>query len=576
MDDAERGEVLSFSNGAYFYGKETDKGLKDFTPTTGFTFAFWIKPAANCDANGKILYWGSATDTGGSATALRLNASSGLMFTYWGNNRTISGLNLNNGAWHHVMVTCNGKTFKVYCDGQFKDTVTASSYTAPNKNFNLGAASNAKWSGNPYTGLMDDFVLFDRGFSDEELQALYAGTFKYEPEDAALPEPVAHWTFDGDDPLAEASGDASLKLTATSGTVTYESGDAICGKAARFSSTSGLLALDTFPTGVIPTGNESFTAVARYRPDNAQINDSYGYSYHVVGWGPSDGYSNGTLFRMTVANSRNASVQALFRGNTITVSGTSRVSNNPGLNRWYTVAVTYSAKNVRVFVDGELKETKTIGGDMNISARDFTIGANLAKDRPFYGLVDDVQIYNRVLSDNEIRMVAEQLEASKGTDGTAGAVSKGVLTGHPDVTVASGATLKVKSEETFGVLSGEGSVEIDPIGRLNIVSANDFTGTVTGEGTLGIADGAVIDFGDGSTPVFDIDRPLALGTNVTVNCTSKSGRMLLARAASFAGVENLETWTASLPGGKSAKFKVENGGTELYLSASSGFVLIFR
>jgi hypothetical protein len=144
------------------------------------------------------------------------------------------------------------------------------------------------------------------------------------------------------------------------------------------------------------------------------------------------------------------------------------------------------------------------------------------------------------------------------------------------VTVESGATLRVESVETVANISGAGSIEIAPLARLNVSSAAGFTGTVTGLGLVGVADGASVDFGDGTSPLLVLDRPLALGANVTVNCTAKSGRLLLARAASFADAANLETWTAILPGGREAKFKIANNGTELYLDASSGLMLIIR
>ena len=60
---------------------------------------------------------------------------------------------------------------------------------------------------------------------------------------ASLPTPVARWTFDGENPLADTTGNAALTLSEASTNdtfnVTYVSGDAICGKAAKFAPKSG-------------------------------------------------------------------------------------------------------------------------------------------------------------------------------------------------------------------------------------------------------------------------------------------------------------------------------------------------
>ena len=142
------------------------------------------------------------------------------------------------------------------------------------------------------------------------------------------------------------------------------------------------------------------------------------------------------------------------------------------------------------------------------------------------------------------------------------------------MTVASGATLSVASTENIGKLFGSGTVEIKSLGRLNLSAAGgDFSGTVTGEGLIGIADDAVIEFGDGTSPLLRIDRPIALGANVTINTTATQGRLLLAEAESFIGVENLATWTATIDN-KPYKVVVTPDGTKLNLTIQSGTILI--
>ena len=554
-----------------------------------YTVSVWIKPTATaCADTVPICCWGDGDNR--RLVMLRFNGEGSIMFSNWSADHGVSGLSdLTDGNWHHVVATYDGSTRKklLYYDGVKKLDTTLDADMDIGKGsypFELGHTSTVSSRLNQfYTGDMDEFMVFNYAWDADEVAAEFNHTAA--PANVAvesfLPSPVARWTFDGADPLAAEGGDAALKLSTSNGAVAFESGDAICGKAARFSADSGHLALDTFPTDIIPAGNPNCTIFVRYRPDQMQSKDFYP---SVVGWGDDSGWSSGALVRIGVGRDDSMSVRGLLKNTNMEADGARRTPLGTDRTRWYTVALVLQTpaqrdnKNLTAWliVDGEIKKSARLWSDMAIPAQDFCIGSNAEGTKNFYGLVDDVQIYDRVLSPGQIRMISERLEASKGKAETGMAVPTGVLVAQPDVTVASGATLRVESVETVANISGAGSVEIAPLARLNVSSAAGFTGTVTGLGLVGVADGASVDFGDGTSPLLALDRPLALGANVTVNCTAKSGRLLLARAASFADAANLETWTAILPGGREAKFKIDNDGTDLYLDASSGLMLIIR
>lgn len=551
-----------------------------------FTVSVWIRPtAAACTGTVPVFSWGRGSDR--QMCMVRFDGAQKINFTTFGSGDDVeaNGLALSDGNWHHLVVTYDGTNRKksLYFDGSLKGEKTISGnldVRAANSAFEIGHTSViSSRLAQFYTGGMDELMIFDYAWDADEVAAEFNRDAPAAVASASLlPTPVAHWTFDGENPLSAESGDAALELAASSGEVTYESGDAICGKAARFSADGGFLKLATFPSGVIPAGNSEFTVVVRYRPDT----HGGAYNANVVGWGDNDGWGSGTLFRIASAEYGN-SAQAMFRNITLTANGAYRTALGTDRTRWYTVAAVYQATGygyysccARLYVDGKLVNSADLWSTMALPEQDFSIGDNVEGTRRFYGLVDDVQIYDKVLSGGQIRMISEQLEASKGKAGTGTAVSSGVLAAHPDVTVASGATLRVESVETVANISGAGSIEIAPLARLNVASVEGFTGTVSGQGLVGIADNAVLDFGDGTSPLLVLDRPLALGANVTVGCTAKNGKMLLARAASFADAANLATWTAVLPGGREGKFKIANNGTELYLSAATGFTLVIR
>ena len=598
--DGVRGKALHFPGGISLNANGGRKPSNFPGGNDSYTVSVWIKPAAAaCTGTVPICSWGDGNV--GLLSLLRFNGESKIMFSNWGYDHEATGLTLSDGEWHHLVVTYDGatRTKALYYDNQreFSSVINADLNVGTVKNnFEIGHTDAVSSRLNQYySGDMDELMVFNYAWSAEEVAAEYNGTASFASAAApALPTPVAHWTFDGADPLAAESGEAALTLTTSGGDVTFESGDAICGKAARFSSTSGFLKLDTFPTGIIPTGSATFTAIVRYRPDFAQLVSSSVYPA-VMGWGDDGGWSAGTLFRFGVMPGQSSSARVLLRGSNIESDNTYRSTLGNERTRWYTVALVYTvpgmnnivgggqyAAAARMFIDGEHYKSSGQWQALDIAARDFCIGSNADGNKMFYGLVDDVQIYDSALTDGQIRLIAEQLEASKGQATTGTAVPTSVLTAQPDVTVAQGAKLKVASVETIGNLSGAGAIEIEPLARLNVSGVDGFTGAVTGDGLVGIADNTVVDFGDGSQPLLVLNRPLALGANVKVVSTARGGKLPLAIAASFVDEGNLSTWTAALPGGREYKFSISdidyNGNPRkvLTLDIPNGLFLIVR
>ena len=410
-------------------------------------------------------------------------------------------------------------------------------------------------------------------------------TFSRPPasEAAAIPAPVARWTFDGEDPLADTTGSAALtltKATAANGAdpdakVTFESGADICGKAARFQLDKGFLRLETFPEGIVPVGDTNFSVIVRYRPDTKQAGDRGAPC--IVGWGATD-MNAGKLFRMGTDpdyGSSSISVRAIVKGSTtIYYSDTLRSKLGNDRMRWYIAAFVYrKGGECRLFSDGT-RVGRMTGKVFALTPEMFSVGSSWIGNKDYTGLIDDIQIYDCALSDEQVRMKTEELQASKGLPATDAAFPVGVLGDAPAVTVASGATLNVSSTENSGNLSGAGAVNIALGSRLNITGNRGFSGTLAGEGTVGVADNAVLDFGNGTAPLIVLDRPLVLGANVSVRTTATEGRLLIAQAPSFTGTENLASWTATVNNWPS-HFVISFDGNKLYLSVQNASLLLF-
>ena len=93
------------------------------------------------------------------------------------------------------------------------------------------------------------------------------------------------------------------------------------------------------------------------------------------------------------------------------ISGTSTGGGNGWFNgtvivtdgQWHHYAATYDGAAGKIYIDGVLDVTSPGTGQINISSYDLYIGENSqATGRFFHGLLDDVRIYSRAMTDAEI------------------------------------------------------------------------------------------------------------------------------------------------------------------------------
>ena len=78
--------------------------------------------------------------------------------------------------------------------------------------------------------------------------------------------------------------------------------------------------------------------------------------------------------------------------------------NRPG--EWTHHAVCHDGREIRWFVNGELLHTEPILGQLQTSDRPLTLGNSLDSDNASDGLLDDIRIYDRALSEAEISELA--------------------------------------------------------------------------------------------------------------------------------------------------------------------------
>ena len=503
----------------------------------------WIRPDSSIVTSTSARLWQWDMSGSPSLSMVRFN-NNGILFGHGVNaNNTIAGslTDLADGEWHYVVAIYDSSEHKkrLYYDGVLKDTKNATiSHGAPSP-FTIGM--------NGYKGDIDEVAVCNYAMTAEEVAAEYSRAVAAPVSaETAIVAPVAHWAFDGD--ASESVG--GIELSAV-GTVTYETGDHICGQAARFDGSQSFSAA-TFPSA-IPIGTSDWTAVARFKPDTDPGDNT------LINWGGAD-WKTCVLIKEADGYSFRANVKGR---QFTTLPGVYTTAMGTDATRWVTVAITHHSNEVNLYVDGELHASGS--GSTSLGNTTFEIS------RGFKGLIDDIRIYDKALTAAEVRTIADALEA-----GCTGASPTSVLTASPDVAIASGATLKVASVENVNSLSGAGTVILSPNARLTVGDWSGFSGNLSGAGQIGIANGSTLAFGDGSSPILATSGTLALGANVSVTTSfTTPGNYVVATATGFSGVDNLSTWTAPNLGGRKYRFILSSDG-QVILRISAGLIILIK
>jgi len=208
---------------------------------------------------------------------------------------------------------------------------------------------------------------------------------------AADPNLVGWWRFDGD--ALDTSGNE--RHGTLNGSPTF--GPGVFGQALEFQDNPDYVTIDGYK-GVLGTHAFSITAwVKTANPANIE---------QIVHWG---------------AHAGGQRVEFRINSNRLRIShGNGNVQGNTDLidDEWHHVAVTVidnataSSTDVKFYVDGEddtMESTDPDGWDIVANATlDVTIGWRpTQQDRPFIGSIDDVRIYDKVLTQEEVLAIMQ-------------------------------------------------------------------------------------------------------------------------------------------------------------------------
>jgi hypothetical protein len=310
------------------------------------------------------------------------------------------------GAWTHLVGVFDNPNhlLKLYVGGQF---VASTTYTAPWDTRGatiLGAASHSGVLDSFFPGALDEVQLFDYPLLDAQVSQLYAK----QPVSADRPAKLVL-------PLDEAAGatsvtgrgqhaDATLVGGATAGT-TGVNGGAVSFDGVDDYATTGRPIMDTYQSFAVsawvrlPKDKEARAMTAVSQVGSVRRGFELYHSSAIGGWvfqRPEADTSDATLVRAS---------QVVCAANTNCAAGR--------FGEWNHVVGVYDANTaqLRLYVNGVLQAT-TAYTDRWLASGPVSLGSGLtpagAVVSPLKGDIDDVRLYDRAVSDDEVRQLFKQ------------------------------------------------------------------------------------------------------------------------------------------------------------------------
>lgn len=517
------------------------------TGNAPYTVSLWAKADASCSGRGGWIGYGKSGVNGGSNN-FRLNGDSFTsVWNYWWDRDVSAALPSGTfkDGWHHVVGTWDGTTRRVYCDGVLRTSNSAHTPNFGNEQFQIGTTLGDA----NFTGWIDDVLIANRTFTDEEVATLYqnGGVSSTQSDSGAVLDvsggnllfnaSAVYYPFNSAATLlSDHSGNGADLHVAGGSSGTFSSDSPFATGGSFYFDGSTWLEPAAFPASM-PTGNMHRTIACFIKPATDCPSEGAMISWGMEGWNPT--YTHYMNFAL---RSQGARVGLYPWGSE---NGYIDCMKSDILGHWNSFVAVWDGSQVSLYQNGELKKGPISYSNAPIlgtTAENLKVGKAHYNGTSYYkGNIAELTVWSRVLTAAEI--------ASYHQSGAAG-VNHGAevvcLTGTGSVR---GISLTVTDLLDASIaLTGD-------LALADGVTVLARSTPTTVSGTLTIAGGGTV-----TLPAFD--APLATWTLFT--------------ASSISGAANLASWSfTNLPRNKKATLQVQ-GDAVVATVADAGLMLIFR
>ncbi|WP_027136580.1 LamG-like jellyroll fold domain-containing protein [Gaetbulibacter saemankumensis] len=354
------------------------------------TICAWVKTTAG----GFI--WQMGYD-GGAQARMALNLTATALNLQIQNGATFSNeINWNDGNWHHVAVVYPGGTLDnviFYFDGVDVGNVgSGTSNTTPNTYkdiIKIGHRDATRF----FSGQIDDIRIYDIALSPGDInEVLLGNSITATPPAAPAPVLAAHYKFENN--YDDSAGSLPLQLDGTTWPTSSDIGfDNVSPAVGTYNFQSAettpspddrLVSQGNLPSSLVGNSARSISAWVRSGPSSV---------FHgLVFWGDAS-TRFGLLIEKNLSRCRAISTDDLFDSND---DGEGNLRDN----EWHHLALTYHNGKMFMYVDGnekfELVELP------NTATSALTVGADITTGRSLIGDLDDIRLYEGVLSKQDV------------------------------------------------------------------------------------------------------------------------------------------------------------------------------
>ena len=303
-------------------------------------------------------------------------------------------------TWYNIIVTRSGTSMKYYINGLLYQTVTTTVINNISNTSNLVIGSVIT----PLTGVLqshegkiDDIGIWNRAITQQEITAMYNGINYSDTCNAVsgslINGLVAYYPFCGNANDDSGNGNNGTVNGATLTTDRFGS----VNSAYSFNGTSNFIkVLDNDLLDL----TQNLTLSAWISP-NSVVNEQAIFGKGKIS--SQTGYS--LLHNVLTPKKTGISIQ----NQPIPVSEAHINSSTLNLNTWYQLVGTYNGSELKLYLNGILVNTVSTSLQlMPNSLTDLFIGCELSGFRFFSGKIDDIGIWNRALTQQEITQLFNQ------------------------------------------------------------------------------------------------------------------------------------------------------------------------
>jgi hypothetical protein len=398
------GSAVNF-NGSNSYIDVPNSSSLNITGSS-LSLSAWVNLKSCAGNNGfihKNLQYTSAFYPSGSDCQITYADNSNWNYAMFGYYGTIT-----KNVWHHISINKNSSNVvSIYVDGVLLISKSfGGAITQTTNPLRMGAYPEVSGY---LDGLMDEVKVYNYARSPKQvLEDMNAG-------DPASKSPLGWWKFDegtGGSINNLGSGGSLLNGSLFGVLIPAWSNSGKFGKALSF--TGGTIG------GYVQTPaqaiNSSFTYTSWFKPTSA-FTEWAAVVTNLYHTSPSSGLN---------IVPRNGSIKICYGDGSVAYQNYIVIAPEIVLNQWNYVAVSYDGTNIKLYVNGTLKDSRaaTVLQASQV-IRMGTWASSFAGDYFFTGLIDETKIFNYALSSSEI-------SAEYNQNATVTMASQGISAGSPD------------------------------------------------------------------------------------------------------------------------------------------------